>query len=1092
MEFTKRYKQLNPAQKQAVDHIEGPVMVIAGPGTGKTELLSMRAANILRQTDATAQNILCLTFTESGAEAMRRRLAAIIGPDAYKIAVHTFHSFGSDIIGRYSDYFYQGAHFRPADEVSTYEILRDIFDELEHSNPLASKLGGEYTHLADVATTISELKKSGLTSDELLHVLDDNDRILDACEADLQQVFAQKISKTTKDLLAPIAIAVAKLPVAALPPGIAPLGNTLALGLSHAIDNAEELDSTKPVTAWRNQWLEKDEDGQFIFKDRRRQSKLRAASYIYYRYLTKMQDEQLYDFDDMVLRTVHALEVFKDLRYNLQEQYQYIMVDEFQDTNLAQARLLHSLTHSDLVETEPNIMVVGDDDQAIYSFQGAEVSNILQFRDQYESVAIIPLTDNYRSSATVLEKARTVITQGQERLENYLSSLDKTLTARGKHPTTSVALVEHGDITAERAWLARAVKKAITSGTVPDTIAVIARRHRELIELLPFFALEGIEVSYERRENVLEHPLVQQLTLLGSIVDHLAHQEFHEADSLLPQLLAHPAWEVPAATIWQLGLQAKEQRKSWLETMAAMPDLMTLHTWLLEQAKISHDTPLEPMLDTLIGRTTEDADGYVSPLFGHFFSADVLAKRPADYLAFLTILRTLRKKLREYRPGQSLTLADFLTFIDLHARVGTVITATQPEIATGGRVHLMTAHKSKGLEFDTVFIHGAIDSAWGTRVRSRSRLIGYPENLPLAPAGDSIDERLRLFFVAMTRAKSHLTISYGLAGDTGSAADRASFLVGDAWQATTAQPPSLQQEITIAETAWHTRLVTEVQPDALQQLLAPSLARYKLSATHLAAFLDVTRGGPQQFLLGNLLRFPRSMSPDAVYGSAVHQTLQQTHAHFKATGKRRPLEDILSSFETNLLGAHLSQRDYEHYLRRGIDSLQAFFDQRYDQFITYTTAELNFAHQNSRLGEARLTGSLDAVAIDTTAKTLAVTDFKTGKAATSWKGKTTYDKIKLHHYRQQLLFYKLLVEHSRDYGRYTVTRGYIDFVEPTAKGNLLSLETDFAPEELQRLEQLIHVVWDHIQRLDLPDTSHYSADYKGIVAFENDLLDVSS
>jgi len=135
MDFVKRYSKLNEAQKQAVDAIDGPVMVIAGPGTGKTELLSVRAANILLKTDTLPENILCLTFTESGANAMRERLTEIIGKDAYKIAVHTFHSFGSEIINQNGQYFYQGAHFLPADELSRYEIIHDIFKQFLLSLP---------------------------------------------------------------------------------------------------------------------------------------------------------------------------------------------------------------------------------------------------------------------------------------------------------------------------------------------------------------------------------------------------------------------------------------------------------------------------------------------------------------------------------------------------------------------------------------------------------------------------------------------------------------------------------------------------------------------------------------------------------------------------------------------------------------------------------------------------------------------------------------------------------------------------------------------------------------------------------------------
>ena len=123
MDFNKRYAKLNQAQKQAVDTIDGPVMVIAGPGTGKTELLSVRTANILSKTDTLPENILCLTFTESGASAMRQRLTEIIGKDAYKVAIHTFHSFGSEIINQYGQFFYGGAYFSPADNPVSYTHL---------------------------------------------------------------------------------------------------------------------------------------------------------------------------------------------------------------------------------------------------------------------------------------------------------------------------------------------------------------------------------------------------------------------------------------------------------------------------------------------------------------------------------------------------------------------------------------------------------------------------------------------------------------------------------------------------------------------------------------------------------------------------------------------------------------------------------------------------------------------------------------------------------------------------------------------------------------------------------------------------------
>ena len=128
MSFSDRYRNLNARQKEAVDTIDGPVMVVAGPGTGKTELLSMRAANILKNTDTLPENILCLTFTESGANAMRERLSQIIGADAYKVAIHTFHSFGTEVINHNSEFFYGGASFKPLFDGRPIPALEPLAD----------------------------------------------------------------------------------------------------------------------------------------------------------------------------------------------------------------------------------------------------------------------------------------------------------------------------------------------------------------------------------------------------------------------------------------------------------------------------------------------------------------------------------------------------------------------------------------------------------------------------------------------------------------------------------------------------------------------------------------------------------------------------------------------------------------------------------------------------------------------------------------------------------------------------------------------------------------------------------------------------
>ncbi len=1105
MDFTTRYAKLNSAQKQAVDTIDGPVMVVAGPGTGKTELLSMRVANILKKTDTLPENILCLTFTESGASAMRGRLSQIIGKDAFKVAVHTFHSFGAEVINQNSQYFYHGAHFRAADELSSYQLLSTIFDELDHNNPLVSKMNGEYTHIGDTLTTISELKRSGLTSDELLDIIDANDILMTAVEPLFAIIFAERLSKTTASQLEPLIeiIRAATVPLAL--PTIVPLGKVMSDSLDHALNQAAETNSTKPVTAWRNSWMKKNEVGQFVFTARERQAKLRVVCSIYYNYLLRMQAAELYDFDDMIMRVVHAMEIFPELRFNLQEKFQYIMVDEFQDTNLAQMRILYNLTNNEVSGGQPNILAVGDDDQAIYSFHGADISNIINFRDLYTGVRIITLTDNYRSTEPILTAAREVITQGSERLESIIEGVNKQLVAHTS-ATTTVELHAAETVGDERQQLVESIAARLQSGETPESIAVLARRHHELISLLPYFSAASIAVNYERRDNVLDIAPIMLLETIAKVVVALFERQHKQIEALLPELLTHPVWQFAPQEIWKLSLTAYNQHSSWMEVMATTPTFMPFQTWLVELAAQVPHTPLEQLLDTIFGRfeapvsdseTSEALDPFeetplpkfISPLQDYYFPHSKLQTAPDEYLVYLEALRTIRNKLREYQPGETPTLQTFLAFIGLHRQLGSSITSIRPHVSVqAGAVNLMTAHKSKGLEFTTVYLPGAIDTAWGERVRSRNRLINYPENLPLSPVGGSLDERLRLFFVAMTRAKRNLIISYSLANENGKGTLGASFLLDTSLQAeTTTTEHTPEQLIASAEQRWYEPLVS-LSHATMESLLQPMLENYKLSATHLNNFLDVSRGGPEAFLLNNLLRFPQAMGPAAAYGSAVHEALQHTHAHLIATGERRPIEDVLHDFEQSLHGQHLSESDFAHYLQKGSDALTIFLGATYDSFSGSQKTELNFSNQHVDVGGAKLNGSLDLVDIDETEKTIVITDYKTGKPSRNWTGKTDYEKIKLHKYKQQLMFYTLLVQGSRDYHRYTVTNGCLQFVEPTTSGEILRLEEVASTEELERFKRLVSAVWQKIITLDLPDTSAYSQDYKGMVAFEADLL----
>jgi DNA helicase II / ATP-dependent DNA helicase PcrA len=408
----------------------------------------------------------------------------------------------------------------------------------------------------------------------------------------------------------------------------------------------------------------------------------------------------------------------------------------------------------------------------------------------------------------------------------------------------------------------------------------------------------------------------------------------------------------------------------------------------------------------------------------------------------------------------------------------------------------MTAHGSKGLEFDTVYVLSAVKSIWDSR--GRSNHISLLPHLKNIDHPQNQDDALRLFYVAMTRAKRQLIIATHELNEDGKPQVPFSALLH---HDVTSRLPTPDEPISLTTTdaglrssvehAWHDQHIS-VPQQSMQKLLAQRLETYRLSATHLGTFLDVTNGGPHAFLLGNLLRFPSAMSPSASYGDAIHKTLEYLHSHIIEHATAPDGDKLINYFKSALELKHLSELDHQRYLQQGETALSIFLRDYAPSISANHKPEVSFYDQGVVIGEAHLTGKLDV--LEVRKNQARVTDYKTGKYLRSWEPSRTspFDKIKQFKYRQQLLFYKLLVDNARSYGGRGVraTEGVIFFVEPDDKGQLrqldLSLDDQAAVDELSAL---IQIVWRHIMELNLPDTSHYSPDIKGIEQFKQDLLD---
>lgn len=1047
MTFHQRYQSLNPAQQQAVDTIEGPVLVVAGPGSGKTELLALRIANILQKTDALPSSILCLTFTNAAAENMRQRLIGLIGREAYKVAIHTFHSFGTEIIAQNPEYFFDSASFTAADELTQTQLLAEIFKALPLDDPLSTKHPTEgFIFLKDTKTRLQDLKQAAITPEQFAKNLENSAQFLEQATPFLAAACSERISAKTLHHFDQLLLDLQNLPPA-------DLKNQVTQSLQLAIQEAHagSKPNTKPLTAWKNDYTKKDDQGRPIFADQKRIPKLLSLQKIYTKYQEQLQKRGLFDYADMLLQTLQTLQKNPALRFDLQEKYQYLLVDEFQDTSAVQLRLLDQILDSSVNEGRPNVLAVGDDDQSIYKFQGANLDNILTFHEKYREPVIIVLDQNYRSTQPILDYSREIILQASDRLETRLENITKNLRAAKPHSGQIHEMLFQTELE-ELTWIVDQIRQ---NKTPLNEIALIARKHSHLELAAKVLRHFQIPVNYERQENLLEKPLVREIiTILRFISDT-------DDQSPLPEILSFHFWQIDRLKIWQLSTQAYRQRRLWLELLIEDPSTTPIAQFLIELSQKALTHTAEEIIDLI-----------THGQFRQYYFQDI----NSEYLENLKILDSFLKAIRQHQ--KNFTVSELLhDFIEPHQEYKIPLNYTLNLRSSEESVNLLTAHGAKGLEFQQVFIINASDKAWCTR--GQTNKISFTKNLKISADQDKEDDFIRLFYVALTRAKNDLFITSHQQNDYTSGLTRLRFL------------PETEPEITPVLSAEKSILLnSELRTDQPLQieettLLQSLVQNYQLSPTHLNHFLDLTYHGPQNFLQEHILRFPQKMGPAAAYGSAVHDALDKLQSQYRLDKTLPAATQLLANFERSLKKQHLNAQDFSNYLEKGQRELSAFYEHNAPNLSPQDLPEFSFHPEAVKIGQASVTGKIDRISLDPQTQTALVIDYKTGKPFNDWNASDERSQRKAWEYKNQLIFYKLLLENSRTFGgKYQVHHGRLEFLESPK-----SLNLQINDHDLDQTKKLIQIVHQKITSLDFPDTSRYSPDFAGTNHFINDLLD---
>lgn len=971
-------------------------MVVAGPGTGKTAVLTLRIANILRETDVGPEGILALTFTESGAHEMRRRLVDIIGSDAYHITISTFHGFANQVIGEYPEFFPGLVGRKPVTEVDQIHLLENIIKKERLA--VLKPYGEPLYYLYPILKKISELKRETVT---------------------------------------PLAIR-----------------DFIRL---HEVETKEGGAKEK-----------KESPAQKAKRLREKNKSLELAS-VYEFYQEALRKNKSYDYDDMIIELLSALEKENDLLLELQERYQYILADEHQDTNAAQNKMLELL--ASFHAPRPNLFVVGDEKQAIFRFQGASLENFFYFTRQYPEASVITLSENYRSTQPILDAAGSI-------MENEIvlagAPPRASLRARKASGSKPIALFACKTEATERDFLVKEVKRRIDRGTPPADIAILYRDNRDAAPLARAFFARGIPVVVRSEENLFSDGRIDSLLRLLRAVVFFGEEEY-----LVPALYLD-FFKLPALDRFRLFRARAKEKIPLIELLSSKKALsrasISKPEVFMSCAKIlgklhdkANSMPLNSFLDLAV-----DESGFLAQLLGD-----------SEALISSEKLRRLydeAERVMESHPNWR--IGQFLSYLETLMAYNLSLSYT-PKMGAKEGVQLMTAHRAKGLEFETVFITGAWDGHFGNR-RSRD----FFPLLPHKKESVSLDsDERRLFYVALTRAKKEVVITFSKESDDGKPRLSSRFVSeinpareftrgiksrarmgemnsvaspqlagqGGAFSGGVKEELLQKNEVEYEKETFFTPVAKKVSSVSLREkkYLTELFLEEGLNVTALNNYLSC----PWKYFFNNLLRIPKAMTRPQYYGVAVHAALRRVSEQADL-GRPATKETLLSIFAEELNRLPLTSSDHAVLLKKGKNALGGYYKQSKETLLARGFSEFNM-RGISFLGTT-LSGTIDKMIFLPDGGTRVI-DYKT-RAPLSRAAILGTIKTSTGDYYRQLVFYTLLLSLYKD-GSLKPREAEIDFIEPNLGGKYKNEKFIVSNEDVAGLSETIKKVSGEIAKL---------------------------
>ena len=944
-------------------------MVVAGPGTGKTSILTLRIANILRLTDTPPSGILAITYTDAGVKAMRRKLQDIIGSRAHEVRIHTFHSFAAAVIAEHPDRFLSLEGLKQMTSIDQEALVRGVIDDPKFAD--LRPIGKPDAYLFGLMRLIDDSKREALSPEA----------VRKHARAEIERIKSDEDSISTR-------------------------GATKGQLKADARERIEKCEKT-----------------------------LLAAD-VYEAYEAAKHEAKLMDFNDLITELLAALHSDELLLRLVQEQFLYIHVDEHQDTNDAQNLIIALL--AEYFET-PNIFIVGDEKQAIYRFQGASVENFFLLRKRWPSMKVISLDTNYRSHQDILDAGFSLIEHNYE--GDAHKELRIELKAGGGIEARPIEAVTGENVAAVEAELVRRLK-ALMASAMP-TVAIITRKNRELERIIRVLEAAGVPVSSERSVDIFAHPIG---SLFFDLMEYVADPTRIDA---LARTLVSGMWGVSFTQAAEIirGLRSATMGDGALERQ--LPALRKIRAMLADDASIGF----------VMG--TADLSGFTK----------LVARDPAYVQVWHGIVSLAESLARDGEIRQPLVLAEALLAYRRSAESKTVkVSVGAPDLP----IQAMTAHGSKGLEYDYVFIPYATEEAWVGRPRGSSFVM--PEK---RASDNAINDIRRLFYVAITRARKHVVIMTALEESDGAGLTPVRFLseidarlvAQSSCERVQAGTASLKISAGSAPSSADTtsRGAISASGRAILDIAKRTLLESGLSVTALNHFLKC----PNEYIYASVLKLPQAPAPSAEKGTAMHAAISEIWK----SGARdvAAIQEIAERVVSEFLSASfLPTREKDAVRLELFESMPAFAAALAPHFASasidltapgahvLTEHWVRAAFDMERDGEhltIPIHGKLDAIVED--GQSVAVFDYKTRQAMSTAKIKgETADSDG--GYFRQLVFYRLLLESEPKWKGKHISPSLV-FVSPDAKGRCptvgLPIEITDVESVRANIRSLIESVW---------------------------------